>query len=72
MSKRKWQRGDLITSLDELNKQELIWYDFGGGRGKVYHAGWWKSWQFHTLCIHLEGRRLYTVKPTEPEEELPW
>lgn len=39
--KRKYRKGAKITSLDELAKQEFIYY-----RDKITHAGWFMSWQF--------------------------
>ena len=41
MSKRKWRRGPHILSLDELARQEVVfWWD------KPTARGWFLSWQF--------------------------
>ena len=40
-SKRKYQPGVEITSLDELATQEFIYI-----HDKIYHRGWWQSLQF--------------------------
>lgn len=41
MSKRKWRRGPKILSLDELVRQDVVfWSD------KPQPRGWFMSWQF--------------------------
>lgn len=37
--KRKYQKGEPITSLDELMEQEFIYW-----RDKITHRGWFLSW----------------------------
>lgn len=39
--KRKYRRGEAITSLDELAKQEFVYFF-----DKITHRGWFMSWQF--------------------------
>ncbi len=41
MSKRKWRRGPHIRSLDELARQEVVFW-----RHKPTVKGWFLSWQF--------------------------
>ncbi len=41
MSKRKWRRGPKILSLDELVRQEVVFW-----RDKPQPHGWFMSWQF--------------------------
>lgn len=41
MSKRKWRRGPHIMSLDELVRQEVVFW-----RHKPTAKGWFLSWQF--------------------------
>lgn len=49
-SKRKYQPGEVITSLDELAAQEFIYI-----RHKIYHCGWWQSLQFNFLKCHMDA-----------------
>lgn len=56
--KRKYRKGAKITSLDELAKQEFIYY-----RDKITHAGWFMSWQFRTAEMYIKyGFLYYAVK----------
>lgn len=48
LMKRKYKQGERITSLDELYKQEFIWH-----RGKVYHKGWFRGWQFQYILDQM-------------------
>lgn len=51
MSKKKWRRGPHIMSLDELTRQEMVfWLD------KPTSAGWFMSWQFR-MAANSIGRR---------------
>ena len=62
MSNRKYERGEHIESLDELAKQDLVYMDH-----KVYHRGWFGSWQFRLLAgmVGKSGRLYYAI----PKEE---
>ena len=42
--KRKYQQGNVVSSLDELAVQELVYIN-----GKIYHSGWWASMQFRLV-----------------------
>ena len=54
MSKRKYRKGGKITSLDELAKQEFVYfYD------KITHCGWFGSWQFRLTAKYIERGCLY-------------
>lgn len=55
----KYTKGDVITTLDELDEQEFIYY-----RDKVYHAGWWKSWQYRMVVNYLKKGYLYKAIPS--------
>lgn len=61
--KRKYRKGEKITSLDELAKQEFIYF-----HDKITHAGWFTSWQFRLAirCIQ-NGWLYYANKYTEGE-----
>ena len=52
--KRKYRKGNPITSLDELSKQEFIYfYD------KITHRGWFMSWQFRMAKSFIDRGVLY-------------
>lgn len=51
MSKRKWRRGPHILSLDELVRQEVVYW-----WGKPTARGWFLSWQFR-MAAHAVGKR---------------
>lgn len=38
--KRKYTKGDRITSIDEMVQQEFVYI-----HDKIYHAGWFMSFQ---------------------------
>lgn len=58
MSKRKLRPGPHITSIDEVAEQELIFF-----HGKVYHRGWFWSWQLKMLknCVGPAGCIRYAM-----------
>lgn len=55
---KKYAPGDKITSLDDLAKQERIfWHD------TLFHRGWFKSWQFRMAEDAIQsGMIRYAVK----------
>lgn len=58
--KRKYRKGTKITSLDELAKQEFIYfYD------KITHAGWFTSWQFSLAVRYIQRGCLYYADKVE-------
>jgi len=47
--KRKYQKGEPITSLDELLEQDFVyWHD------KITAKGWFMSWQLQMTCNALK------------------
>lgn len=56
---KKYKRGEPITTLDEYARQELIW---DARINKVYHCGWFKSWQFRWVEAGVKYGWFYTVK----------
>lgn len=50
MSKRKWRRGPKILSLDELVRQEVVFWN-----NKPQPHGWFMSWQFR-MAAQAIGR----------------
>ena len=54
MSKRKYHKGDKIMSLDELVKQEFVYFF-----DKITHRGWFMSWQLRLSAQYIERGWLY-------------
>lgn len=52
--KRKYRKGNKITSLDELAKQEFVYFF-----DKITHCGWFMSWQFRLATMYIERGWLY-------------
>lgn len=56
--KKKYRKGGHILSLDELNRQDFVyWHD------KITHRGWFRSWQFRMAaeCIGEKGCIFYAI-----------
>ena len=51
---RKYRKGDKITSLDELAKQEFIYC-----HDKITHNGWFMSWLCRHAMMYIERGILY-------------
>lgn len=62
--KRKYRKGAKITSLDELAKQEFIYF-----HDKITHAGWFMSWQFRLADRYIQGGILYYAKKIERTDD---
>ena len=58
--KRKYCKGEKITSLDELAKQEFVYFF-----DKITHNGWFMSWQFRMAKGFIDRGILYYANPTE-------
>ncbi len=54
MSKRKYERGDRINSIQEFLEQELIWW-----MGKVYCKGFAYSWQLQWIIQRISYGQFY-------------
>lgn len=76
---RKYRKGEPIKSLDEFLKQEFVMF-----HNKVYHSGWFRSWQINCVDAWIRQGWLFnadkiTVKtvredffekyPTAPKDE---
>lgn len=62
--KRKYRKGAKITSLDELAKQEFIYF-----HDKITHAGWFMSWQFRLADRYIQRGILYYAKKIERTDD---
>ncbi len=65
-SKRKrFRPGVPIRSLDELTRQEFVFFN-----GKLYHKGWFASWQLMWCATHIRyGELLYAVKEDNEDDK---
>lgn len=61
--KRKYRKGEKITSLDELAKQEFIYF-----WDKITHAGWFTSWKFRLAEQYVQRGVLYYAERIEDDE----
>jgi hypothetical protein len=58
--KRKYRKGAKIRSLDELAKQEFIYF-----HDKITHAGWFLSWQFRLAARYIQRGYLHYAERTD-------
>lgn len=58
--KRKYHKGAKIHSLDELAKQEFIYF-----HDKITHADWFKFWQFSLAERYIQRGWLYYAEKEE-------
>lgn len=64
--RRKYTKGESIHSLDELLKQEFVyWHD------KIYHIGWVKSWQLNFVQNQLNRKTIQKAIKKESLETPP-
>ncbi len=64
MSAKMYIRGRRIKSLDELMRQPFVIHQPPNAPGfaKVYHRGWFSSWQLHMAKCWIDAGSLYMVK----------
>lgn len=63
-SRRKYQQGERITSLDVMTDQEHLMV-----HGKVYHRGWVRAWPINLALNYLQYG-CYKVVPIKKESEV--
>ena len=62
--KRKYRKGGKITSLDELAKQEFVYfYD------KITHGGWACAWQISLAKRYIDNGCLYYAERISDNEQ---
>ena len=57
---RNYIQGACIHSLDEMYRQEFIFY-----KGKVYHRGWFRSWSLSYANALIANRLIYEATRRE-------
>ena len=61
---KNYKIGKPITSLDELAKQEFMFFF-----GTLYHKGWFMSWQMRHIYMWLKnGQIKYAIKVEDKNE----
>lgn len=63
MSKRKFKKGAIVTSLDELFE-----HDYFIAGGKTFCAGWCRSWQLQMARNFIKVRTLFVAERLTNEE----
>ena len=63
--KRKYAKGEKITSLDELARQEFVYF-----QDKITHCGWFLSWQFRMAKSFIDRGFLYYAKKPKIERKI--
>ena len=61
--KRKYRKGNQITSLDELAEQEFVYFF-----DKITHNGWFMSWQFRMAKNLISRGILFTAEKVGDEK----
>ena len=58
MEKCRFRPGEKILSLEEFSRQEYVYF-----HGKVYHYGWFGSWQFRWVDTHIKYGEIRYAMP---------
>ena len=59
---KKYKPGKVITSLDELAKQDFVIV-----RHKVYHTGWFSSWPLRSCRYIIQAGLVYSAEQNDKE-----
>lgn len=60
---KTFEKGERITSLDEVSKQEFVYW-----RHKVHHVGWFMSWPARFLLDQINLGHIYYAKKIKKVE----
>jgi len=66
MSRRKYQKGKLVTSLDEFFQHEYFIV-----MGKTQHRGWCQSWQLGLARLYIERGVVFVAEPITDGQGVP-
>lgn len=60
----KYEKGDIITSLDVVmeNKFIMVVHGYKQEHRKVYHIGWFSSWSIRNFKQLLDKKCVYVAK----------
>lgn len=54
---RKYEKGEIVTNISEIAGEEFIYF-----HNKIYHKGWWQSWQYIFIIKAISVGVLYKAK----------
>lgn len=60
--KRKYKKGSVISSLDDMAQQEFVYI-----HDKIYHAGWFMSFQLSWAKRLIEAGAVYRADRREED-----
>lgn len=63
-NRQKYRRGGKILSMDELVRQDFVYF-----HDKIYHQGWFLSWQLRWAVTRLKWGELYYAIREDDEDE---
>lgn len=67
---KKYKVGGMITSLDELAKQEGVYWRLGGNNEYKYlHAGWFRSLQLQYIIMEMWKMHFFYAIKLEDKNE---
>ena len=72
--KAKYKRGKRIKSIEDFAKSKAKYYKvIFGNHELTRHRAFLESWQYHTIELFINGRRVFEAEPIQQEEgELKW
>lgn len=59
----KYRKGEKITSIDELLEQNYAYIN-----GRLYHSGWFWSWQFRLVAMAVKCGDVYKAERIDENE----
>jgi hypothetical protein len=62
--KRKYRKGEKITLLDELAKQNFIYF-----HDKITHSGWACAWQISLAKRYIDNGWLFYAERSDNENQ---
>lgn len=70
MSKPKYKRGKLISSIADFGKSECKYFKVLFGKNeKTMHRSWIESWQYHMFDAFVKQKRVYEAVLIDEEGE---
>lgn len=67
--REKYRVGERITSLEALKEPDYIYLCIENRRPKLYHMGWYMSWQFRVVCRYMDLGYIYEAVKVQGRSE---
>lgn len=61
---KRYQKGKRVTNINQLEGTEFIYF-----MDKVYHHGWWGSWQYRLLKTWIERGAIWKAIKIEEDKD---